>query len=55
MNDIIHNDIRRSEIIHWVGNISYANKIGLTINQPYIDRNEYSNEIIKLHDDSQER
>ena len=35
--------------------VRYANKIGLTINQPYIDRNEYSNEIIKLHDDSQER
>lgn len=55
INETIKNDIKRSEAIQWVGNIGFAKELGLTINSPFIAREAYSNEIIKLHDDNQER
>lgn len=54
INEIIKNDIKRSEAIQWVGNIGLAKELGLTINSPFIAREAYSNEIIKLYD-AQER
>ena len=38
INEIIKNDIKRSEAIQWVGNIGLAKELGLTINSPFIAR-----------------
>ena len=50
INEIIQNNIRRSEAIQWVGNIELAEELGLTRNAQFVDKEKYSSNVIKLHD-----
>jgi hypothetical protein len=54
LNNIIQNDIKRSMVVQWTGNINFAKKLGLILNTQYIANGAYSNNIFYLHD-NQER
>lgn len=49
INNIIHNDIKQSQITQWVGNVPFALEMGITLNEKFSTMEPYCNETLILH------